>query len=106
MDKDGSTPLVFACESGHEDVANVLLLGGASPVHQDKQGLTPLHYAVWSQEQELALTIIASCQDNCNTANDKGIIQPNVIVHHAPRLMKVACLPYVFQHLLLGLNLG
>ena len=71
-DPDGSTALVFACDAGHKAVSDVLLLGGANALAKDKQGYTPLHYAVWSQKQELAIAVIAYCEGNCNEPNNAG----------------------------------
>ena len=43
--EDGVTPLYFACEFGHVDIARLLLDNGAEIDKADKDGHTPLYAA-------------------------------------------------------------
>lgn len=45
QDEMGFTPLHWAADRGHGQIARLLLEAGASPDVQDMDGLTPLHYA-------------------------------------------------------------
>ena len=45
-DKDGMTPLHIACQSGHTEVAKLLLDRGADIDHKNAQGSTPLNLAI------------------------------------------------------------
>ena len=45
-DKDGDTPLYAASETGHYDVANLLVEKGAAVDKANKDGITPLEIAL------------------------------------------------------------
>ena len=51
--KKGRTPLHFAAESGHLEVARILLRAGADPMARDEKGYTPLVLALASNPTEL-----------------------------------------------------
>jgi len=44
QDNDGRTPLHYAVENCHVDVARVLFDHGADPTIRDNEGMTPLDY--------------------------------------------------------------
>lgn len=49
----GSRPLHLALEFGHNDVANMLISGGAKLDESDSRGWRPLHTAAWSCRPEM-----------------------------------------------------
>lgn len=54
----GWTPLHAACEKGHEEVAKLLIEGGAGLESVDEEGNTPLHLAVENKHTGLALFLL------------------------------------------------
>jgi hypothetical protein len=44
-DEEGRTPLMWACDRGHQDLVSLLLTSGADHSAHDSDGMTPLHYA-------------------------------------------------------------
>jgi ankyrin repeat protein len=56
---DGATPLHVAAESGYEDVAQVLLAGGAVVDARDVHGDTPLHLAASKGQRGMAELLLA-----------------------------------------------
>lgn len=54
MDEFGNTLLHIACQNGNDKVARLLIMKGANPNHQNKQGNTPGHYAVGYHFYDLA----------------------------------------------------
>ena len=57
---EGTTPLLMALATGHEQLAAFLLEKGADPKAADEYGFTPLHFAVWGRNTlELVRVLLA-----------------------------------------------
>ncbi|MSR64427.1 MAG: hypothetical protein EXS18_01445 [Verrucomicrobiae bacterium] len=65
------TPLHFATEKGHLDVAELLLKKGADINAQDYMGMTPLHWAVDRQQKDVVEFLIAN-KAQLDVTNEKG----------------------------------
>lgn len=52
-DDQGATPLHFAADRGHADIAGVLIAAGADVNAADEDGATPLHYAALCGNQQV-----------------------------------------------------
>ena len=79
-DVDGATPLHWVCQSGHIDLAQLLIKHGADAVAEDNDGSTPLHWASESPHVELAQLLVRHGAKV--TAEDKGGSTP---LHWASR---------------------
>lgn len=53
MDKEGLTPLSWACLKGHKNVVQFLVEKGAIIDHTDKNGRTPLDLAAFYGDAEI-----------------------------------------------------
>lgn len=53
MDKEGLTPLSWACLKGHKNVVQFLMEKGAVIDHTDKNGRTPLDLAAFYGDAEI-----------------------------------------------------
>jgi len=53
-DRDGMTPLHWAEQEGHKDMAELLLANKAEVNAKDKNGWTPLHYAAAYGRKDMA----------------------------------------------------
>lgn len=53
MDKEGLTPLSWACLKGHKNVVQFLVEKGAGIDHTDKNGRTPLDLAAFYGDAEI-----------------------------------------------------
>lgn len=53
MDKEGLTPLSWACLKGHKNVVQFLVEKGAVIDHTDKNGRTPLDLAAFYGDAEI-----------------------------------------------------
>lgn len=58
VDKNGSTPLHWACFMGNEEAVSVLLALGAKIDTQDCQGQTPLHLATSSSNSRIMKSLL------------------------------------------------
>lgn len=57
MDKEGLTPLSWACLKGHKNVVQFLVEKGAVIDHTDKNGRTPLDLAAFYGDAEIVRDI-------------------------------------------------
>ena len=74
--KNGSTPLLWACQNGHLNVVKILLQNGANKFATSKRGNTVLHFAVESGEVELVEMLVKKGLD----IDAKKRVNPNVFV--------------------------
>lgn len=58
-DEDGVTPLLWACDRGHEALVTELLNAGAKVNETDGSGMTPLHYACMCSHVEIVKLLLA-----------------------------------------------
>jgi len=72
-DTAGHTPLYFACNANHDEIARMLIAAGADIRKRDHSDITPLHCACMSNP-ELALFLIEKGADPC--ARDKSGTTP------------------------------
>lgn len=54
------TPLHFAAQAGHKQLAQLLISNGANVNAKDEHAVTPLHYAASEGQKELAELLIAT----------------------------------------------
>src|SRR5580700_10439751 len=59
-DKEGLTPLHWAAEKGHKDVAALLLANKAEVNARASNGFTPLHYAAFAGHNDVAALLLAN----------------------------------------------
>ncbi len=78
-DKDGTTPLHWACEKGLSEIAKILIERGGYINRRNKDGWTPLHWACVLGHSETAKIII-----------DKGA-NVNYTVKHGVTALHYAC---------------
>jgi hypothetical protein len=71
--EDGLTPLSWATERGHKEIAGILIEKGAKMDAAGKDGGTPLYNAAWEGHKEIAAMLIARGA-NVNAANKDGRI--------------------------------
>ena len=57
-DKKGCTPLMVACQKGHQSAAKFLLDKGANVNVYDQDGVTPLHYAVRTKSRQIVKDLL------------------------------------------------
>ncbi|KAL7960442.1 ankyrin repeat-containing domain protein [Trichoderma compactum] len=62
-DSDGRTPLSYAAENGHDDIARFLLAKGAEAESGGNDGLTPLHRAALSGHSGVVRLLLAAGVD-------------------------------------------
>lgn len=94
MDKEGLTPLSWACLKGHKNVVQFLVEKGAVIDHTDKNGRTPLDLAAFYGDAEIV------SQHDSNTAHKQPLFclhaeRPCVMIEHtrlgvSPHLDKAA----------------
>lgn len=68
MDKEGLTPLSWACLKGHKNVVQFLVEKGAVIDHTDKNGRTPLDLAAFYGDAEIV------SQQNLNAGQPRLMI--------------------------------
>ncbi len=68
---DGSTVLHIAAKAGHVAVLKLLLERGASANIKDKNGYTPLHWAVKNKSVEIVTLLLTYQKDLVNEVNEK-----------------------------------
>ncbi|MBN9543496.1 MAG: ankyrin repeat domain-containing protein [Alphaproteobacteria bacterium] len=68
VDENGTTPLISACELGHEKIVGILLKKGADKTMQDINGNTALHYAAENNDYNIAVLLLQkpACIEICN----------------------------------------
>ncbi|XP_071094368.1 uncharacterized protein [Haliotis cracherodii] len=71
--KGDRTLLMFAAESGHLDVFNVLLNLKADVLLADKNGYTCLHHACKSGSKDVSKAIVKLCPDLINVSAEEGL---------------------------------
>ncbi len=71
-DDMGSTPLHYAAQYGHKDVAELLLANKADVNAKDNYGQTPLHYAAQYGHKDVAELLLANKAD-VNAKAKKGV---------------------------------
>jgi len=69
-DKDGTTPLHYAAQEGHKDVAAFLLASKADVNAKTKIGATPLHWAAFDGHKDVAGVLLANGTDVNAKDND------------------------------------
>ena len=67
----GATPLLFAAQGGHKEIAELLIAEGAEVNANDSTGYTPLHYAAARGHKETAELLIAKGAD-VNAKDNQG----------------------------------
>ena len=70
-DDGGWTPLVWACEHGHEDIAKFFLYKGADPLLRDVEHNIALHWAAFSGSTHIIELLINHGSD-VNAVNAHG----------------------------------
>ena len=65
-----STPLHYACDNGHMELAMALVDRGADVDARDNNGDTSLHLACWRGDMNMAMALIDMGAD-VNARNDK-----------------------------------
>lgn len=71
MDKEGLTPLSWACLKGHKNVVQFLVEKGGVIDHTDKNGRTPLDLAAFYGDAE-----IVSEHNSSSSAHKQAFILP------------------------------
>ena len=71
IDREGSTPLLFALELGHADIAKFLIEKGANVTATDKWQDTPLHLSAWFGFKDVTQLLIEKGA-NVNAKDSKG----------------------------------
>lgn len=71
MDKEGLTPLSWACLKGHKNVVQFLVEKGAVIDHTDKNGRTPLDLAAFYGDAEIV------SQHGSTSAHKQPLFCPN-----------------------------
>ncbi|XP_071094367.1 serine/threonine-protein phosphatase 6 regulatory ankyrin repeat subunit B-like [Haliotis cracherodii] len=71
--KGDRTLLMFAAESGHLDVFNVLLKWNADILLTDWKGYTCLHQACKSESKDVSIAIAKLCPDLINVSAEEGL---------------------------------
>jgi ankyrin repeat protein len=62
-DKDGETPLHYACWNGRLDIVHLLINNGADPLSRDRLSMTPLHRSTVKPSAEVAEFLISKGAD-------------------------------------------
>ncbi|MAV09201.1 MAG: hypothetical protein CMO53_03930, partial [Verrucomicrobiales bacterium] len=71
-DEDGDTPLIYALEEGHKEVAKLLITKGADVnAKRDFAKTSPLHFAAIYDLKEIAALLIAKGA-NVNARSSRG----------------------------------
>lgn len=78
MDKEGLTPLSWACLKGHKNVVQFLVEKGAVIDHTDKNGRTPLDLAAFYGDAEIVSQTRLHANVFCLNAE-----QPCLVIGHA-----------------------
>lgn len=63
VDSNGKTPLMWACQKRHLEIALILVASGANINAKDKDNKTALKYAVESGNMELIKLLLAQGAD-------------------------------------------
>src|SRR5579862_3189541 len=58
-DSSGMTPLHFAAQNGHKEVAEVLLANKAEAGSNDRDGVMPLHLAAYTGHRDVVELLLA-----------------------------------------------
>ncbi|KAM9995151.1 hypothetical protein ACTFIY_001325 [Dictyostelium cf. discoideum] len=59
VDEDGRTALIWACDRGYFEIAQLLIGNGSNVNVQDGEGMTPLHYAVVCDQFEICKLLLS-----------------------------------------------
>lgn len=70
MDKEGLTPLSWACLKGHKNVVQFLVEKGAVIDHTDKNGRTPLDLAAFYGDAEIVSEIVLNLLKHTHTPSN------------------------------------
>ncbi|KAK5649751.1 hypothetical protein RI129_000780 [Pyrocoelia pectoralis] len=70
-DDGGWTPLVWACEHGHFEIAKFLLYNSADPLLRDVEQNIALHWAAFSGSSDIA-ELLLNCKSDVNAVNAYG----------------------------------
>jgi Ankyrin repeats (3 copies)/Ankyrin repeats (many copies) len=82
--ENGQTPLHFAAENGHRDVAELLLANKAEVNARDTFRKTPLHYAAENGHKDVAELLLANKADvNAKESLGETPLNEAVLWHHA-----------------------
>ncbi|KAB0789966.1 hypothetical protein PPYR_15746 [Photinus pyralis] len=70
-DDGGWTPLVWACEHGHFEIAKFLIHNSADPLLRDVEQNIALHWAAFSGSSDIA-ELLLNCKSDVNAVNAYG----------------------------------
>lgn len=76
MDKEGLTPLSWACLKGHKNVVQFLVEKGAVIDHTDKNGRTPLDLAAFYGDAEIVseMNFVENIPAPCTNSRHSALI--------------------------------
>ena len=72
VNKDGATPLLFACSTGQAEAVNLLLKENADPNIAYADGDTSLHAAIAADCSKATVEEIIECGADVNAVNKRG----------------------------------
>ncbi len=98
MDKEGLTPLSWACLKGHKNVVQFLVEKGAVIDHTDKNGRTPLDLAAFYGDAEIVSEISLSLRQYTHT-NHHHYSQTHAQKHHPSFSLNLEHLCAVIEHI-------
>ena len=81
-DKDGQTPLMFACQRGSVDVARVLLEHRANVSCRDNEGRTALHWASFKVDMPEMIALLTNYGADPDVLSNLGL----TALHYASML--------------------
>jgi len=89
MASSGRTPLHYATQRGHKEVAELLIASGAALNVKDNSGVTPLWLAArWGHENTTALLIAAGADANAQDKRDRTPVDIADLFNH-PEIVEV-----------------
>ncbi|RPB03681.1 ankyrin, partial [Choiromyces venosus 120613-1] len=87
IDGEGrSTPMHSAASAGHPDIVQDLLDSGLTPNYLDKEGRTPLFWAVRHFHQDMLWTLLTHPDVNLSRSDSRTPLHAAVVAKHEPIL--------------------